>query len=95
MGVQVRSGAIPALQHAVREPMPTVEFVVEESPAEEFQSNSTIEIKVHEIQKNVMKSALEERLKFEAPSRQPILAFLVGTRESCCQGITLVGTTCW
>ena len=59
--------------------MPTVEFVMEESPVEEHQSNGTIEVTVREIQKQVrvMKSALEERMKCEVPSRHPILAFLV------------------
>ena len=53
--------AILALKQAVRESMPTVEFVLEESPAEEHQSNGTIEVTVSEIQKQVrvMKSALE------------------------------------
>ena len=59
--------------------MPTVEFVMEESPVEEHQSNGTIEVTVREIQKQirVMKSALEERMKCEVPSRHPILAFPV------------------
>ena len=59
--------------------MPTVEFVMEESPVEEHQSIGTIEVTVREIQKQVrvMKSALEERMKCEVPSRHPILAFLV------------------
>ena len=71
--------AILALKQAVRESMPTVEFVMEESPVEEHQSNGTIEVTVREIQKQVrvMKSALEERMKCEVPSRHPILAFLV------------------
>ena len=33
--------------------MPTVEFVMEESPVEEHQSNGTIEVTVREIQKQV------------------------------------------
>ena len=73
--------AILALKQAVRESMPTVEFVMEEeSPIEEHQSNGTIEVTVREIQKHVrvMKSALEERMKCEVPSRHPKLAFLVG-----------------
>ena len=43
--------------------MPTVEFVMEESPVEEHQSNGTIEVTVREVQKQVrvMKSALQER----------------------------------
>ena len=59
--------------------MPTVKFVMEESPVEEHQSNGTIEVTVREIQKQVrvMKSALEERMKCEVLSRHPILAFLV------------------
>ena len=59
--------------------MPTVEFVMEESRVEEHQSNGTIEVTVREIQKQVrvMKSALEERIKCDVPSRHPILAFLV------------------
>ena len=59
--------------------MPTVEFVMEESPVEEHQSNGTIDVTVREIQKQarVMKSALEERMKCEVPSRHPILGFLV------------------
>ena len=71
--------AILALKQAVRESMPTVEFVMEESPVEEHQSNGTIEVTVREIQKQVrvMKSALEERMKCEVPSRHPILAFFV------------------
>ena len=71
--------AILALKQAVRESMPTVEFVMEESPVEEHQSNGTIEVTVREIQKQVrvMKSALKERMKCEVPSRHPILAFLV------------------
>ena len=62
--------------------MPTVEFVMEESPVEEHQSNGTIEVTVREIQKQVrvMKSALEEHMKCEVPSRHPILAFSRGTR---------------
>ena len=40
-----------ALKQAVRESMPTVEFVMEESPVEEHQSNGTIEVTVREIQK--------------------------------------------
>ena len=45
--------------------MLTVEFVMEESPVEEHQSNGTIEVTVREIHKQVrvMKSALEERMK--------------------------------
>ena len=45
---------------AVRESMPTVEFVMEESPVEEHQSNGTIEVTVRETQKQVrvMTSAL-------------------------------------
>ena len=71
--------AILALKQPVRESMPTVEFVMEESPVEEHQLNGTIEVTVREIQKQVreMKSALEERMKCEVPSRHPILAFLV------------------
>ena len=48
-------------------------------PREVHQSNGTIEVTVREIQKQVrvMKSALEERMKCEVPSRHPILAFLV------------------
>ena len=41
--------AIVALKHAVRESMPTVEFVMEESFVEEYQSNGTIEVTVREI----------------------------------------------
>ena len=72
-----------ALKQAVRESMPTVEFVMEESPVEEHQSNGTIEVTVREIQKQAraMKSALEERMKCEVPSRYPILAFLVEHAE--------------
>ena len=75
--------AILALKQAVRESMPTVEFVTEESPVEEHQSNGTIEVTVREIQKQVrvMKSALEELMKCEVPSRHPILAFLVEHAE--------------
>ena len=75
--------AILALKQAVRESMPTVEFVMEESPVEELKSNGTIEVTVREIQKQVrvMKSALEERMKCEVPSRHPILAFLVEHAE--------------
>ena len=71
--------AILAVMQAVRESMPTVEFVMEESLVEEHQSNGTIEVTVREIQKQVrvMKSALEERMKSEVHSRHPILAFLV------------------
>ena len=70
--------------------MPTVEFVMEESPVEEHQSNSTIEVTVRKIQKQVrvMKSALEDRMKCEVPSRHPILAFFVkhaGRLMSRCQ----------
>ena len=74
--------AILALKQAVRESMPTVEFVMEESPVEEHQSNGTIEVTVREIQKQVrvMKSALEERMKCEVPSRHP-MAFLVEHAE--------------
>ena len=45
--------------------MPTVEFVMEESPVEEHQSHGTMEVTVREIQKQVrvMKSALEERIE--------------------------------
>ena len=59
--------------------LPTVEFVIEESAVEEHQSNGTIEVTVREIQKQVqvMKNALEERMKYEVPSRHPILAFFV------------------
>ena len=51
--------AILAPKHAVRESMPTVEVVMEQSPVEEYQSKGTIEVTVPEIQKNVkvMKSA--------------------------------------
>ena len=71
--------AILALKQAVRESIPTVEFVMEESPVEAHQSNGTIEVTVREIQKQVrvMKSALEECMKCEVLSRHPILAFLV------------------
>ena len=50
---------------------------------EEHQSNGTIEVTVREIQKQVrvMKSALEERMKGEVPSRHPILAFFVEHAE--------------
>ena len=48
-----REPAILALKQAVRESMPTVEFVMEESPVEEHQSNGTIEVTVREIQKQV------------------------------------------
>ena len=70
--------AILALKQAVRESMPTVEFVMEESLVEEHQSNGTIEVTVREIQEQVrvMKSALEECMKCEVSSRHPILAFL-------------------
>ena len=63
--------AILALKQAVRESMPTLEFVMEESLVGEHQSNGSIEVKVREIQKQVrvMKSALEERMKCEVPSR--------------------------
>ena len=44
--------AILAPKQAVRESMPTVEFVMEESLVEEHQSNGTIEVTVREIQKN-------------------------------------------
>ena len=47
--------AILALKQAVRESMPTVEFVMEESLVEEHQSNGTIEVTVREIQ-NTSKS---------------------------------------
>ena len=59
--------------------MPTVEFVMEESPVEEPLPNGTIEVTVRQIQKQVRvkKSASEERMNCEAPSRHPILAFLV------------------
>ena len=59
--------------------MPTVEIVMEESLVGEHQSNGTIEVTLREIreQVRVMKSALEERMKCEVPSRHPILAFLV------------------
>ena len=69
--------AILALKQAVRESMPTVEFVMEESPVEEHQSNGTVEVTVLEIQNQVrvMKSALEERMKCEVPSRHPIWHF--------------------
>ena len=43
--------AILALKQPVRESMPTVEFVMEESPVEEHQLNGTIEVTVREIQK--------------------------------------------
>ena len=71
--------AILALKQAVRESMPTVQFVMEESLVEEHESNGTIEVTVREIQKQVrvMKSALEDRMKCEVPSRHPILAFLL------------------
>ena len=71
--------AILALKQAVRESMPTVEFVMEESLVEEHQSNGTIEVTVREVQKRirVVKSALEERVKCEVLSRHPILAFPV------------------
>ena len=71
--------AILAHKQAVRGSMPTVEFVMEECTVEEHQSNGTIEVTVREIQKQVrvVKSALEERMKCEVPSRHPILAFLV------------------
>ena len=42
--------AILALKQAVRESMPTVEFVMEESPVDEHQSNGTIEVTVRETQ---------------------------------------------
>ena len=42
---------ILALRHAVRESMPTVGVVMEESFVEEHQSNGTIEVTVREIQK--------------------------------------------
>ena len=45
--------AILALKQAVRESMPAVEFVMEESPVEEHQSNDTEEVTVREIQKQV------------------------------------------
>ena len=75
--------SILALKQAVRESMPTVEFVMEESPVEEHQSNGTIEVTVRDIQRQVrvMKSALEERVKCEVPSGHPILAFLVEHAE--------------
>ena len=59
--------------------MLTVDFVMEESPVEEHQSNGTIEMAVRGIHKQVrvVKNALEERMKCEVPSRHPILAFLV------------------
>ena len=59
--------------------MPTVEFVMEESPVEERQSNGTVGVTVRETQKQARstKSALEERMKCEVPWRHPVLAFLV------------------
>ena len=73
--------------HAVRESMPTVQFVMEESFVEEHQSNGTVP--VCEIQQiRVMRSVLEERMKCEVLSRHPILAFLVqhaGRLMSRCQ----------
>ena len=66
--------AILAPKQAVRESMSTVEFVLEENPVEEDQPNGTIEVTVRE---RVTKSALEDRMKCEVPSRHPILAFLV------------------
>ena len=55
-----QESSILALKQAVRESMPTVEFVMEESPVEEHQSNGTIEVTVRETQKQVrvMTSAL-------------------------------------
>ena len=41
-----------AVKHAVRESMPTVEFVMEESLVEEHQSNGSTEVTVRETQKN-------------------------------------------
>ena len=41
--------AIVALKQAVRESMPTVEFVMDESLVEEHQSNGTIEVTVRQI----------------------------------------------
>ena len=63
-----REPAILVLKQAVRESMPTIEFVM--GPMEEHQSNGTIEVTVREIQKQVrvMKSALEERMKCEGIS---------------------------
>ena len=53
MSVLIRSGASDSRsKQAVRESMPTVEFVMEESLVEEHQSNGTIEVTVREIQKN-------------------------------------------
>ena len=59
--------------------MPTCEFVMEEGLVKDHQSNGTIGVTVREIQKHVrvMKSALEEGMKCEAPSRHPILVFFV------------------
>ena len=75
--------AILAIKQAVRESMLRVEFVKEECLVEEHQSQGTIEVTVREIQKQVrvMKSALEERMKCEVPSRRPILAFLLEHTE--------------
>ena len=69
IGVQIRLRTCDS-GSAVQESMPTVEFVIEESPVEEHQSNGTIKVTVREIQKQVrvMKSALEERTKCEVPS---------------------------
>ena len=44
--------AILALKQAVRESMTTVQFVMEEGPVVEHQSNGTIEVTVRERQKN-------------------------------------------
>ena len=54
--------AILAFKQAVRESMPTVEFVMEESLVEGHQSNGTM---------REMKSALEEKMECEVPSRHP------------------------
>ena len=63
--------------------MPTVEFVMEESPVEEHQSNGTIEVTVREIQKQVrvMKSALEERMKCGSTFETSHLGVSRGTRR--------------
>ena len=64
--------AILALKQAVRESMPTVEFVMEESLVEEHQSNGTIEVAAAasgSVPMAISSSSADERFRSDESSR--------------------------
>ena len=75
MSTSEQETPILALKQAVHESTATIEFVMEESLAEQHQSHGTMEVTMRDIQKQirVMKNSLEGRWNSQVPPGHPIL----------------------